>query len=146
MSVTIDALLVSTCHLEGAAVVVEFVLIAPAHAVATLPVGCLIDMGQSDIFLCQANKLWCQNDAAGVTTPVFDIESRVVLGKEGVTGVAEDRFDEIEVADQAGRGEKAALHCEFVAIAGDGGPQHGTQLQTRPTQRRFRQIAGEGED
>jgi hypothetical protein len=44
------------------------------------------------------------------------IESGIVFGKMRVPGIPKDRFHEVEVADQAGRREKADLHC-FGAVS-----------------------------
>ena len=51
-----------------------------------------------------------EDDAAGVAGPMLDIEAGVVLGQIRIAGVAEDGFDEVEVADQIARREEADLH------------------------------------
>ena len=52
-----------------------------------------------------------KNDAASVTAPVLDVESRVVLRQERIAPVAEDAFHEIQIAHQTGGGKEARFHA-----------------------------------
>ena len=70
----------------------------------------LSQCGRPEFLLGEPGQVRREDDAAGVAGPVLDVEPGVVLGQVRVAGVAEDRLDEVEVADQAARGEEADLH------------------------------------
>src|ERR1700733_1293570 len=104
------ALLIASADLEGLAVVVKLVGVAPAHAVAALARGGFRRARQAERGFFHADQMRSQNYAAGVAGPVSDVESGIVFRQVGVAGVAENRFDEIEIAHQAAGSEKARLH------------------------------------
>lgn len=52
-----------------------------------------------------------ENDAAGVTSPMFGIEGSVVFRQVRITCVAKNTFDEIEISDQSTRNEEPRFHC-----------------------------------
>ena len=74
-----DAALVAAGDLEGAAVVVEFVLGLPAHAVALLALGGVGDVGQAEFLLGEGDEVGREDDAAGVAGPVVGVEAGVVV-------------------------------------------------------------------
>ncbi len=96
--------------LEGGAVVVEFVLGLPAHAVAFLPVIGLGDMGETHFFFRQGEQLGRQNHTAGVAGPFGDIQPGVILRQHGIAGIAEDAFHEIEVGHHVAGGKEPGFH------------------------------------
>ena len=53
------------------------------------------------------NKLWCQDDTAGMSCPVFHIKCRIINGQVVVAGIAKNVFHKIEVTDQAAWSKKA---------------------------------------
>ena len=60
-----------------------------------------------------------------MASPVIDIEAGIILGEIGITSVAEDTFDKVEVRDEGPRGEKSALKRFFIKEARDGGRDNG---------------------
>ena len=104
------AAMIAGADFEGRAFVVEIFRIAPAHAVAALALGGLIEMRQAERGFLHADKMRRENHAAGVAGPVGDVESGVVFGQMRIAAIAEDRFDEIEIADEAAGREEARLH------------------------------------
>ena len=117
---------------ERITVVIEFIFAFPAHAVVSLAIGGLTDMRQPDVFLRQLGQMRCQDHATGMSRPVFDIESRIVHGHERVTGVAEDRFHEVQIADQRPWCEEADFHRLFRTISRYCGADDGTQQHRDP--------------
>ena len=105
-----DAAFVAAGELERPAVIVTFVLLAPAHAVAALPFRGLIPMREAHGFLCGGDQVRRKNDAAGVPRPVLRVEAGIVLRQQGIAGVAKNAFDEIQVAHQIARGEEPDFH------------------------------------
>ena len=97
--------------LEGVAVVVAFALISPAHAISSLPLARLVIMGQTQFLLRQRDQVRRQDHGPGVTGPMDDVEPRVVFRHERIARVAEDRLDEIQIADQRTRCKKAQPPC-----------------------------------
>ena len=84
------AAMVARADLEGLAVVVDLVGIAPAHAVAFLPGGGLGHMRQAERGFIHTDQVRRQDHAAGVAGPVRDVESGVVFGQVRIAGIAED--------------------------------------------------------
>ena len=117
---------------ERLAVVVEFVFVFPAHAIALLSLGGLADVRQSHFALRQLREVWREDHAAGVSRPVLDIERRVVDRHERIARVAEDRLDEVEIADQRSRREEADFHCLLQTVAGDFGTDQRAQQDRDP--------------
>ena len=66
-----DAGLVAAGELERLAVVVEFPLVLPAHAVAALAFGGLVPVRQAHGFLGHLDQMRRENHAAGVAGPMF---------------------------------------------------------------------------
>ncbi len=110
MMVTITPRSSRHADLEGRAVVVELVRIAPAHAVAALAFGGPVEVRQAEASFFDSDEMRREDHAAGVAGPVGDVERGVVFGQMRIAAVAEDRFDEIEIADQAAGSEEADLH------------------------------------
>ena len=75
-------------------------------------------MRQTEVFFLHADDVRRQDYAAGVAGPVQAIEGGVVFGQIGIAAVAEDTFDEIEIADQASRHKEPSLHRFRFFIAG----------------------------
>ena len=86
-----------------------------------------------------------EDHAAGVAAPVLDIEGGVVLGQVRVAGVAEDRLDEIEIADEVAGGEEARFQAELGTVAWDFGPDRGAEHQRDPAIGLILLAGGEGE-
>ena len=61
-----------------------------------------------------------EDDAAGMSRPMQNVERRIVLGQIGIAAIAENRFHKIEIADEAARREEANLH-RFIRIGAGGG-------------------------
>src|SRR5262249_25042840 len=99
--------------LECAAVVIELLLILPAHAVAPLPVGGLLPIRQARVLLSDSGELRGENYAARVTGPMPGIEAGVVFRQIGIPAIAENVFDEIQVTDEIARSEETNLHPLF---------------------------------
>ena len=74
-----DAALVARGDLERCAIVIQLVLVLPAHAVSPLARGGVVPVGQAQCFLGEAGQVRRQNHAAGVAGPMIDIQSRIVL-------------------------------------------------------------------
>ena len=114
-----DAFAGAAGELERHAVVVLVGLGFPAHRIAALTfVGILVPR-QAERFLRELGEVRGEDDATGVAGPMFDIETGVIFWQKWIAGVAEDRFDEIEVGDQRARGKEADFHRLFGADAGD---------------------------
>ena len=96
-----------------AAFVVEFVFFFPAHSVAFLTLGCLGDLREPEFFLGGSNEVRRENDATGMPGPMLGVESGIVARKEGVASIAEDRLNEIEIADEIARRKEAHLQSFF---------------------------------
>ena len=98
--------------LEGPAVVVQLVLVRPAHARRALaPRWPRLTCGRPRSFL--RRRVRC---GARMTQPLWPVQwstssAGVVLGQVGIAGVAEDALDEVEVGDQAAGHEEAHLHA-----------------------------------
>ena len=67
---------------------------------------------------------------------MIDVESGIVLRQIGITGVAEDGLDEIEIGRQAAGGQEAQFHALPRLPTGDLGNNRGPQQQTDPGSRR----------
>ena len=102
--------LVARRDLESCAIVVDFIRRFPAHPVAPLALGCLVPGRQSKFRLGQLVEVRSQNDAARVPGPMFGIERGIVIREIRITGIAENAFDKVEIANQAARHKKAHLH------------------------------------
>lgn len=113
-----DTGLVAGAQLERFAVVVQLIGIVPAHSVTTLPVGGVGHVGQAEFLHRHTIQMGCEDDATGVSGPRGGVQGRVVDGQQWVSGVAEDRLDEIEVRDQATGDEESDLHAPFGDHAG----------------------------
>lgn len=112
---------------EGGAVVVEFVVFFPAHAVGALAVGGLGDVREADVFFGEPDEVGGEDDGAGVAGPAIDVEAGVIFREEGIAGVAEDGFYEVEVRDEVTGGEEADFHGFLGRDAGDFGGDDGTE-------------------
>ena len=77
-----------------------------------------------------------EDDAAGVAGPMLGVETGVVFRQIRVAAVAEDVFDEIEVADEVARREKTDLHGFLRREAGHFG------ADDRPEQQRNKALGG----
>ena len=87
-------------QLEGPTIVVQLTGIAPAHAVLLLPPGCHVPGRQAKLPLGQLRELRCKHNASRMPGPVLDVQTGIILGQVGIAGIAKDRLDEIEIADQ----------------------------------------------
>ncbi len=75
-----DTFFVTTRQLKRAAIVVEIRLVVPTHTVANLTLSRVVNVRQADLFLGDFRQVRCEDDATGVSCPMLDIESGVVLG------------------------------------------------------------------
>jgi hypothetical protein len=91
--------LVTTSQLEGPAVVIKFGRVAPAHLVTALAVVGEIPVGQAGGLLGHRYQMGSEDDAARMAGPMVHVQSGVILREAGVAGVAENAFDEVQVAD-----------------------------------------------
>ncbi len=114
------AALVAAGHFERAAAVVRLLGIAPEHAVAALALGRIFLVRQAEILLFDSGQMRRNNHAAGVAGPVHHVERGVVFRQIRIARVAENAFDEIQIAHQAARREEADLH-RLLRIAFGGG-------------------------
>ena len=135
--------LVAAGELERLAVVVKFPLVLPAHPIAALAFGGLIPMRQARGFLRHLNKMRGENHAAGVAGPMFDIEARVVLRQIRIAAVAEDAFDEIQVACQVARCKETNFHAFLRGETGHFGTDNRAEQQRDEAFRRQRLGGGE---
>ena len=133
--------------LEGAAVVVEFVLLFPEHAIADLPGSGGGAVGQAQILLFQGGEVRGEDHAAGVAGPAAGIQPGIVFRQEGIAGIAEDAFHEVQIAHQHPRGKKADLHGLLRQHSGHLRADDGAQQQTDKGARLFRvrQAGGVGQ-
>ena len=120
-------------ELEGGAVVVEFVGLLPAHAVAALAGRGLRPARQPEFPFGQPGQMGRENDATGVAGPVLGIEGRVVFRQVRIAGIAEDAFDEIEVGDKGAGDEEAGLHRALRGETRHGGAHDGPQVERDET-------------
>ncbi len=137
--------IVAAGDLEGAAVVVAFVLPLPTHPVAPLARGRLRDVGQAEVAFARVDEVRSEDHAAGLAGPAADIEAGVVVGEERIAGVAEDRLDEIEVGDEPARGEETDLEGLLRAHPGDRRADDRSQEERDPEGRLVPAPAGEGQ-
>ena len=56
-------------------------------------------MRQADFFFRHLRQMRGEHDTTGMARPVFRRERRVIVWSKRITGVAENAFDEIKVAD-----------------------------------------------
>ena len=121
------AALIAAGDLESRSTVIEILFFLPTHPIAALALGGNAHMRQSDVFLLHAYQMWRQDDAARVPGPVHGVECSVVFWKIGIARIAENAFDEIEIADQAARCDEADLHGLFRIASGRGRHQRTEQ-------------------
>ena len=140
-----DAAFVAGADLEGLAAVVAVVLALPAHAVALLAVGGLVDVGQAQRLLRDVDEVRREDDGAGGARPGLGVEGGVVLGQVGVAGIAEDALDEVEVADQTTGDDETGLHGPFAGESRDGGHDQGAHQQRDEAGGRGGLVGGEGQ-
>src|SRR5689334_3423122 len=74
---------VAGSDLEGLPVVVELVFTGPAHAVALLAVGGLVNVGETEIAFSYLREVRGEDDATGVTGPMGRVEGGVVFWEIG---------------------------------------------------------------
>ena len=103
-------------------------------------------MGKTEVFLFELGELGGEDDAAGVTGPMLGIEAGIVLGKVGVTTVAEDGFYEVEVGDEVPGGKEPDFHALFFGETGDFRAHDGAEKEGDEDLGGRRARAGEGED
>ncbi len=138
-----DAAFVAAGEFERAAVVVAFVLFAPAHAVTALTFRGLIPMGQADGLFCDLHQMRRENDAAGVPRPMLRIKAGIVLRQQGIAGVAKNAFDKIQVAHEIARGEEPDFHRLLRHETGNSRANDRAQQQGDEAFRRLRLRGGE---
>ena len=107
------ARLVPAGDLKRPAVIVEFILFAPAHAVPPLPLRRLLPGGQSHRFFGRPDQVRGQNHAPGVSGPVFRVQGRIIFRQQGVSPIAKNVFNEIQIAHEVARHKKTHLHRFF---------------------------------
>ena len=75
---------IAASHLESDPVIVELLLVVPAHAVAPLALGGDIPVWQTKLFLGDLDQVRRENDAAGVPGPVLGVQPGIVLRQKGL--------------------------------------------------------------
>ena len=103
-----------------------------------------LECGKAEVFLLQAGQVRRKDDAAGMAGPVQDVQRGVVFGQIGIAAIAEDAFDEIQIADQASGREEARLHGLLRVGAGRGADDR-AQQQRDEQAHLLVLIAGEGQ-
>ena len=66
-------------------------------------------MREPDCLFGELGEVGGEDDAAGMSGPVFRVIGGVILWQMRVAGVAEDAFYEVEVGDEVARSEEANL-------------------------------------
>src|ERR1700693_5859190 len=100
-------------QLESQAVIIEFSLVVPAHAVAAVTLRGGIQVRQTELFLSDLCQVRRENNATSVPGPVISIQPGIVLRQKRVAGVSKDALNEIEIADETARHDKPDLHRFF---------------------------------
>ena len=118
-----DAAMIPGAELESGAFVIKLVRTGPAHTVAPLAVRGVVHMRQTQRGFLHADEMRGEDHAAGVAGPVGHVESRVVFREMRIAAIAEDTFDEIEIADQAAGSEEARFHGSWRVGSGGGANQ-----------------------
>jgi len=124
-----DAALVAGGDLERRTFVVKLGGIAPAHAVGALALAGVLPAGQAEGLLAQLVEVRRQDHAAAMARPVVDVQPGVVLRQHRVAAVAENAFNEIEVAHQTAGREETDFHALFRLEARNLGADQRTQQQ-----------------
>ncbi len=102
--------MIAARHFERASFVVGLVLSGPAHALVLLRLGRFRHVRQPQRLLGNPGYMRGNDHAPCVAGPVLDVESGVVLRQIRVAPIAENAFDEIEIAYKTSRSEEANLH------------------------------------
>ena len=141
-----DPAAVAAHNFERPAIVVQFFLVAPAHAIAALALGRVFEAREAEVLFQLPHQVRRKDGATRVAGPVRGVERGVVFRQIGIAAVAKDGLHEIQVADQRPGREKAYLHC-LLGIAAGGWTHHGTQQQADEDPRLllFFLIGGEGQ-
>ena len=116
----------------------------PAHAVAALAIRGIVHMRQAERGFLHADQMRSEDHAAGVAGPVGHVESRIIFREMRVAAVAEDPFDEIEIAHQAAGSEEARLHGSR-RVASGGRTHKRAKHQGNEKMRRLVLARGEGQ-
>ena len=140
-----DAPLVAGTRLERRTVVVALVRGSPAHAVAALALGGVVEVRQPELLLGEARQVGGEDHEAGVSGPGLGIERRVVLREVRIAAVAEDPLDEIEVGHHRRRGDETGLHTSFDGVAGHGRNHDRAQEQGDPARGTLKVVRGVGQ-
>ena len=136
---------VAGAGLERLAAVVELVRLRPAHAVASLAVGGLAGVRQSEGHLGDPGEVRRKDDRAGVAGPGLRLQGGVVLRQVRVAAVAEDAFDEVEVGHEPTGDDEPGLHALLAHVAGHGRGNQRTQLEGDEAGRRHLLVGGVGQ-
>ena len=138
-----DAVFIAAGELERVAAIVDFVFGLPAHSVAALAVGRLVEGREADGFFRRLDKVRRENHAARVAAPVFHVERGIIFRQQRVARVAKNIFDEIQIAHQISGNEEAHLHRFLLGETGNRRANDGPQQQRDETFRRLRLRRGE---
>ena len=105
-----NALHIAADEFKRFTLVVEIVLILPAHAVFALPLGSLFIVGQADCLFTTPHQMRCQNNATGMTGPLVNIQRGIIIREKRVARITKNRFYKIQVGDQATWRKKPGFH------------------------------------
>jgi hypothetical protein len=115
-----DAAVIAAADLESSSSVIKLIRLAPAHAVAFLPLGGIGLPREPQVRLLHPDNVRRDDHAAGVAGPVQSVQRGIVLGQVGIAGISENRFHEIQVAHQRSRRKESDLHGLFRIGSGGG--------------------------
>ena len=139
---------IATGDLEGLTFVVALVFVLPAHAIANLARCGGAAVGQTEVLFAARGQVRSQDQTARSAGPMVRIQGGIIVGQVGIAGVTENRFDEVEIADQGAGGEQADFHRLLGRGARAGGnrrPHQGTNQQRHKAVGRLGAGAGVGQ-
>jgi len=122
-----NTLLGTIKYLERLSVVILFALVLPAHALFSLLFSGILPTRKTKLLLGDIIEMRSHDDETSVTSPVFRIKASIVLGKERISGIAENAFDEIEARDKRAGSQAKDFHCADRALSWDFRADDGTK-------------------
>ena len=102
-------------------------------------------MREAEFPLGQAIQMRREDDAAGMTGPVFRIERGIIFRQVRIACVAKDAFDEVEICHQRTRNEKTRFHRALGSRVRHGRTNERTYIKRNKAFRRLRRRGGKGQ-